>query len=376
MNVHDIEPKHFKAYLARIAEIKVSHPNNIAVAVFDPNYFHTLNESQKLRLIRAVNSGVQNPDSGMGCYAMNPSDYDELKPFFQAAVEKYHNVDLSKVKHVNSWDLSGVEGLPASGILDITQLGLPNLSMRVRTGRNVEKYPLPGMMTKDDRINFEKDMKAIFDTLIADKAYGGKYSSLTPDHECFVNDEEYNQLVKSHWMFKNMTDDPCLAAAGIANDWPYGRGCYISEDKEFIVWVGEEDHLRIMCMKKGSVLNEIFDRLKTVVDLVESKIQGGCKKSDVFGVVTSCPTNIGTAMRASLHIALPNLTCDGTDAKAKEICKPLGLSVRGLGGEDTPIGADGTVDISPSKRFCISEAEIVTALYMGIKLCKVQEDKC
>ena len=52
-------------------------------------------------------------------------------------------------------------------------------------------------------------------------------------------------------MFKNMTDDPCLAAAGIANDWPYGRGCYISEDKEFIVWVGEEDHLRIMCMKRA-----------------------------------------------------------------------------------------------------------------------------
>ena len=65
----------------------------------------------------------------------------------------------------------------------------------------------------------------------------------------------------------------------------------------------------------------------------------------------------------------------GTEAKAKVIAKPLGLSVRGLGGEHTPIGADGTVDISPSARFCISEAEIVTALYLGIKLLKKQEDK-
>lgn len=129
-------------------------------------------------------------------------------------------------------------------------------------------------------------------------------------------------------------------------------------------------------MKKGILLNEVFDRLKTAVDVVESKIEGGCAKSSDFGVVTSCPTNIGTGMRASVHLALPNLTSDGTEKKAKEICRPLGLSVRGLGGEHTAIGKDGTVDISPSARFCISEAEIVTALYKGIKLLKEKEDQC
>ena len=72
-------------------------------------------------------------------------------------------------------------------------------------------------------------------------------------------------------------------------------------------------------------------------------------------------------MRASLHIKCPNLTKDGTDAKPKAICKPLGLSVRGLGGEHTPIGADGTIDISPSARLMIQEAEIICALYQGIE---------
>jgi len=114
--------------------------------------------------------------------------------------------------------------------------------------------------------------------------------------------------------------------------------------------------------------------LKAAIDVVEAKIPGGCAYSDDCGVVTSCPTNIGTGMRASVHIPLPNLTSDGTDKKAKAIARPLGLSVRGLGGEHTPIGADGTVDISPSARFCISEAEIVTALYKGLKLLKEAED--
>jgi len=97
--------------------------------------------------------------------------------------------------------------------------------------------------------------------------------------------------------------------------------------------------------------------------------------SEDYGVVTSCPTNVGTGMRASVHIPLPNLTKGGTDAKAKEICRPLGLSVRGTGGEHTPIGSDGTVDISPSARFCISEAEIIVALYKGLKLLKEEENK-
>lgn len=68
-----------------------------------------------------------------------------------------------------------------------------------------------------------------------------------------------------------------------------------------------------MCMKKGEVLNDVFDRLKAAVDVVESKIDGGCAKSDWAGVITSCPTNIGTGMRASVHIRIPNLTKDGTD---------------------------------------------------------------
>eukprot|EP01047_Picozoa_sp_COSAG01_P044543 COSAG01_NODE_4037_length_5412_cov_5.603614_3_plen_1060_part_01 len=48
--------------------------------------------------------------------------------------------------------------------------------------------------------------------------------------------------------------------------------------------------------------------------------------------------------------------------------------MRGLGGEHTPIGADGTVDISPSSRFCITEAQIITALYLGIEKLKAAED--
>merc|ERR1712032_1587173 len=71
----------------------------------------------------------------------------------------------------------------------------------------------------------------------------------------------------------------------------------------------------------------------------------------------------------------PQLTKGGSDEKAVAILKPYGLGVRGLGGEHTPIGADGTVDISPKARFCISEAEIAIALYKGVEKVMQEESK-
>lgn len=364
----------FEATAAKIVEIGKNNPQNISAVVFDPSYFSSLDEQLKRRFLRCINSGIENPDSTVGCYACQPDDYDVFKPFFSQVLERYHNVDLSTTKHANNWNLDSVKGLPEGGVLDLSNLGLPALSIRVRTGRNLKRFPLPGSMTKQDRIDMEKAMGKVFDQLISMPEYGGRYVSITPGHPNFIDQTEYQALVDAHIMFKNMAADKFLLAAGISDDWPFGRGCYISQDKGFIIWVGEEDHLRVMCMGKDTILNNVFNRLKVAIDIVENLIEGGCAKSNDFGVVTSCPTNIGTGMRASVHIQLPKLTADGTDAKAKAICKPLGLSVRGLGGEHTPIGADGTVDISPSARFCISEAEILAALYKGIELLKKKED--
>lgn len=357
------------ADLKRIAEIKVSNPTNLAIKHFDIKYYESLSAEDKTLFLKVIRSGIENPDSGMGCYAQHPNDYDKFKPFFKNVLAEYHKVSVD-AKHTNNWSLAGVKGLPADGVLDLAKLGFPALSMRVRTGRNLAEFPLPGAMTKEDRIAMEKKMCLAFDKLKAMPEYGGRYNSLTPGHPDFIDEQQYNKLVSDHIMFKDMAADPYLNAAGISNHWPFGRGCYVSGDKGFIIWVGEEDHLRIMCMFKGTVLNQVFDRLKKAIDVVNN-IEGlKFATSQDYGVVTSCPTNLGTAMRASVHIPLPKLTSDGTEAKAKVVCKPLGLSVRGTGGEHTPIGKDGTCDISPSARFCITEAEIITALYNGIRLLK------
>merc|ERR1711871_1876477 len=142
-------------------------------------------------------------------------------------------------------------------------------------------------MNRTDRVNLEKKMCTAFDVLIKDPAYGGQYYSLTPGHPSHIDEAMYKELVKAHIMFKDMAADPYLASAGIASDWPYGRGCYVSADKQFIIWVGEEDHLRIMCMQKGTLLNDVFDRLEEALGVVNGIDGLEFATSPDYGMVTS-----------------------------------------------------------------------------------------
>jgi hypothetical protein len=163
----------------QIAALLSAHPDNICLNTFDPAYYASLPSELQAAFLKCLASGIENPDSGMGCYACQPEDYDRFKPFFCKALAKYHGV-AEDAKHVNDWSLEGVEGLPEGGVLDIAKLGLPALSMRVRTGRNLRDFPLPGAMTKEQRCELETRMLTAFEVLFKDPAYGGRY--------CLFND--------------------------------------------------------------------------------------------------------------------------------------------------------------------------------------------
>lgn len=372
----DLDEKETEEVFSTIEKVKTSNPKNRAMKYFDKAAYDALASDEiKARFLSCVRTGYENPDSGLGCYAMAPNDYEEFNFFFDQVIRDYHSAAPDAV-HVTDWDASAVG---ENGVLDVTKLGLDELSMRVRVGRNLAAFNLPGNMDKAERVKFEQTMNEVFKKLIANPEFRGNVYSLTPDfgeaglNPNLITQAKYEELVNQHVMFKNMDADPYLKSAGIASDWPYGRGCWQSEDKQCIIWFGEEDQLRIMCMKKGTKLNEVFDRLNNMLKVVESIDGIKFARSDKYGYVTSCPSNLGTGMRASVHIKIPNLTKDGTDTKAKEVCEPLGLSVRGTGGEHTPIGSDGTVDISPRSRLFIKECEIIEALYKGIELLMAKE---
>jgi hypothetical protein len=68
--------------LKQAGEIRISHPNNLCAKHFTKEYAESLSEDDLRDFLKITKSGLENPNSEMGCYAMNPSDYDKYKPFF------------------------------------------------------------------------------------------------------------------------------------------------------------------------------------------------------------------------------------------------------------------------------------------------------
>jgi len=347
--------------IASIRIIRGANPGNLMARHFDEDYFCSLNDQSRQRLRRIIASGIENPDSQMGAYAMNPEDYDLFAPMLDPMIRDFHGIPAETgIAQKHDWDTGGM-----SCDLAAIDSSLKDVSMRVRVARNVRSFPLPGAMSKEQRVALEILAAQAFMRLREDPAFGGYYLSITPGSPDEIDASEYDRRVKSHQMFKDMSGDPYLNVAGISADWPYGRGMYISQDEDFLVWVGEEDHLRIMAMQHGGNLKALFERLRNGLERLRDLLPAFAT-SPCYGNVTSCPTNLGAGMRASLHMRLPRLTSNGRDlTHLKRQAKALGLAVRGAGGEHSDAGEDGLVDISPSARLGVTEMEIMRRLYDG-----------
>merc|ERR1712176_1473963 len=127
--------------------------------------------------------------------------------------------------------------------------------------------------------------------------------------------------------------------------------------KTFLMWVNEEDQPRIISMEKGGDVKGVFARLargiKAVGDAVRAETGKDYACSEQYGYIHSCPTNLGTGMRASVHVDLPGWTKESVD-KLKARCEELAVQPRGTKGESG--GQTGhTYDISNKHRLGYSE---------------------
>jgi arginine kinase len=69
------------------------------------------------------------------------------------------------------------------------------------------------------------------------------------------------------------------------------------------VWVNEEDQLRIISMQPGADVIAVFNRLSSAVAHIEKASKFA--HDDHLGYITTCPTNLGTGLRGSVHAHLP-----------------------------------------------------------------------
>lgn len=115
-------------------------------------------------------------------------------------------------------------------------------------------------------------------------------------------------------------------------------------------------------MQKGADIGAVFERLSRAAAHIETVAKFA--HSDHLGYITSCPTNLGTALRASVHISLPKL--GKNMAKFQEIADKYYVQIRGIHGEHSEDDS-GVFDISNRRRLGRSEVDLVQDMYNGVK---------
>jgi len=115
-------------------------------------------------------------------------------------------------------------------------------------------------------------------------------------------------------------------------------------------------------MQKGADILAVFSRLSVAAAAIEKVAKFA--HDDHLGYITSCPTNCGTALRASVHIKLVNLAKDKVQLNA--IADKYYVQIRGIHGEHTETD-DGIFDISNRRRLGRSEKDLVQDMYDGVK---------
>jgi protein arginine kinase len=116
------------------------------------------------------------------------------------------------------------------------------------------------------------------------------------------------------------------------------RGVALGPRENVSLMVNEEDHLRLQVMRSGFALDEAWQDIDKVDDLLEQRVSYAF--SEEFGYLTACPTNVGTGMRSSVMLHLPALGLTKQIEKVFRALQKINLAVRGLYGEGSRASGD------------------------------------
>merc|ERR1711934_344662 len=209
-------------------------------------------------LAQAIACAVEFDNQHCGIYAGDWDSYKDFAPVFDPLICEYHGISPS-AKHTSDMDVGKIKGNVNEDV--------PVHSCRIRVGRSIDGFGLSPGITKDQRVGVENLMKNAVKSFPADLA--GKYYPLTG-----MDEKVRQQLVDDPFLF--VSGDRNLTVAGMERDWPEGRGIFHNDKKTFLIWVNEEDQLRIISMQMGGDVKQVFERLCNGIKMVGDSVKKEC----------------------------------------------------------------------------------------------------
>ncbi|WP_174734486.1 protein arginine kinase [Mesobacillus harenae] len=227
------------------------------------------------------------------------------------------------------------------------------LSSRIRLARNLSEFTFPTVFKNEEA----KQVSETIEERLNNEAFSDK-SQLE-----FLKMDDIQPLQKRVLVEKH------LISPHLAENSTHGA-CLLSENEEFSIMVNEEDHIRIQCLFPGLQLSEALKAANKIDNWLEEQVNYAFDEQ--YGYLTSCPTNVGTGMRASVMMHLPGLVLTQQMNRIVPAINQLGLVVRGTYGEGSE--ALGNIfQISNQITLGKSESDIVEDLNSVVSQIIAQE---
>jgi len=183
------------------------------------------------------------------------------------------------------------------------------LSTRIRLARNLQDYRFPTIYSKEEAIRLRDELTTIAPKLREPLTVYLIQSMERLDRQIFIEKHLMSvELAKS--------EEGALL---------------LSDDEKTSIMINEEDHLRIQRIDAGFQLQEAYERASAIDDEIEAVFPYAFSKR--FGYLTSCPSNTGTGLRASVMMHLPALSMTGHMKELIPAISRLGIVFRGVYGE-------------------------------------------
>lgn len=186
------------------------------------------------------------------------------------------------------------------------------LMTRIRLARNLARQPFPGWAKDPQR----REVLGVCLQAVAALPQMKRGLAVTVAD---LSDAEKQILVERHLISRELGQHAA------------GAGVVISRDQSCVVMINEEDHLRIQVLRAGFQFKKVWNTINSLDTELEEHLDYAFHAR--LGYLTACPTNLGTAIRASTMMHLPALVISGQMEKVVRAVNQLGMAVRGLFGE-------------------------------------------
>jgi len=246
----------------------------------------------------------------------------------------------------------GVSWLDASGDHAGTVL-----STRIRLARNLEGFAFPSRAREGERLRI---LARVRDAV--GSAPGLAKSVLVRVDE--LPNEERLLLHERHLVSREL--------AGLDPQHPVRSGAAVFLGDGAAVMVNEEDHLRLQTLRSGFDLASAYAAIQGLDDELGRRVPYAFHQE--FGFLTSCPTNTGTGMRASVLMHLPGLVLTKEIARTLTGLQQIGLTYRGLYGEGSEV-VGNFFQISNQTTLGRSEDEIIEQLLYVLRTVVTREEE-